>query len=250
MNIYQEDGTVDLDLAREELRATRLISNEKAQRARLAEINAAALLDIAASLRPMAAEVISSMAIGDERAHRYDDVEPVADDDHRDFFVVGDLVHIIDTERVGTIVELGFDDAEMVARVAFEGGSATMTYFARQLERLVGDERPHVSTPEEDAAMIDADDLPELFADSATDGLAEQAVIAEEDGVYYQGTEIVEHAPDIDDAPVEPEDLVDDIDADFDGDAHTEAEAAIERLKANEAKRKAAKKAATKKGKK
>lgn len=43
-------------------------------------------------------------------------------------------------------------------------------------------------------------------------------------------------------AEPDPSDLVDDVDADFEGDPHTEAAAALERLKAGEAERRAAKK--------
>lgn len=218
MNIYDdESGDLDIAKAGDELRATRLITGETKQRARIAEITAAALLDIASSLRTVSLEAGAAMGIVELPTIEPQPMpEPV-----RDFLVVGDLVHIRDTDRVGTIGELGIDgEGELIAVVDFEGDDApSLTYYARQLERLIGDERPdpepHVSTPEEDAEMIDADDEPELFAE-----------------------------------PNDPADLVDDIDADFDGAQHPAAESAVDVLRANEAKRKAAKKSASKKGSK
>ncbi|MRY60643.1 hypothetical protein GKD59_22680, partial [Parabacteroides distasonis] len=55
MNIYEDEGdAVDLDVATAELKATSLIQNDGVRRARMAEISAAALLDIAGSLRVLA----------------------------------------------------------------------------------------------------------------------------------------------------------------------------------------------------
>lgn len=244
MNIYQEDGALDIGQAVEELRATPLISNEKGQRSRVAEITAAALLDIAASLRPIGAEAAEAMASIAAR----DDDEP--EPEHGDMLLVGDVVHVVGTERVGEISSFAYDaDGDLLAYVGFESadlleGEVT-PFYVSSLERVIGDENPPVvSTDEEDAAMIDEGIAPELFADDATDGRAEQAIIAERDGAYYDPdvpvveTEVVEH---------DARELVEaDIDADFDGDSHDEAQSAVEVLKANEAARKAAKKAKAK----
>lgn len=222
MNIYDEEsGDLDIAKAGDELRATRLITGETKQRARIAEITAAALLDIASSLRTVSLEAGAAMGIVELPT-----IEPEpAPEPVRDFLVVGDLVRRVGLEivgegAVGEVASLGFDgDGELVADVDFGAGVGVMRLYARQLERLVGDERPepepHVSTPEEDAEMIDADDEPELFAE-----------------------------------PNDLADLVDDIDADFDGAQHPAAESAVDVLRANEAKRKAAKKIASKKGSK
>lgn len=223
MNIYDDDsGDLDIAKASEELRATSVITLEKTRRDRIAEITAAALLDIAGSLRTVSLEAGAAMGIVTISPVQ---VEP-APEPVRDFLVFGDLVHIRDTDRVGTISAISVDgDGELVAVVDFDDDeSPSMTYYARQLERLIGDERSepstHVSTAEEDAEMIDADDAPELFED----------LTPEEDARAY------------------PTALVDDIDADFDGAQHPAAETALEVLKENEAKRKAAKKSASKKG--
>ncbi|MFM9644408.1 hypothetical protein, partial [Streptomyces turgidiscabies] len=62
MNIYEDEGdAVDLERAAAELRATSLIQNEAVRRARMAEISAAALLDIAGSLRVLANEAAAAM---------------------------------------------------------------------------------------------------------------------------------------------------------------------------------------------
>ncbi|MFM9745090.1 hypothetical protein ACKI2C_46865, partial [Streptomyces brasiliscabiei] len=62
MNIYEDEGdAVDLERAAAELRATSLIQNEAVRRARMAEISAASLLDIAGSLRVLANEAAAAM---------------------------------------------------------------------------------------------------------------------------------------------------------------------------------------------
>ena len=237
MNIY-EDGSnaLDLERAKGELEATSLISNDAIKQYRVAEINAATLLDIAGSLRVLAAEAASAMGY-DAGGEEYED----DDDGTRDFLVVGDRVTLTghtDLEP-GEVVSLGFDgDHALTADVRFANGVVT-TYYVSSLVRvddsLPVDDGPSlaevreaaaggaaligVATPEETSALLSDED---------------------EDGEEVIGGYELDVAPDV-------ADLVDDIDADFEGESHPVAESAVDVLRANEAARKAAKKKGTKK---
>lgn len=231
MNIYEENETtgttINLDDATSELKATSLIQNDGVRRARMAEISAAALLDIAGSLRVLANEAAAAML-------------PVAtveyftpggeSDGPRDFLIEGDLVHKIDDDEPGDVVALGFDgDGELYADVEF--GAGPVRLYASSLVRLVGDEArdPEVLSTlaelREAAAkgvplvgVATEGETPALLTDSDEDG--EEAV-----GGYE----------------------LDDIDADFGDESHPAAESAVDVLRANEAARKAAKKKGGKK---
>ena len=237
MNIYQEiaEGAVaiDLDVAAAELKATSLIQNEGVRRARMAEISAAALVDIATSLRVIANESAAAM-LPAASAEYFATAEPFtpgdASDGPRDFLLEGDLVHKIDDDEPGEIVSLGFDgDGALFADVEF--GAGPVRLYASSLVRLVGDEARDLEALEAIEALIEEGD-----DDAAAISDAEEA--ADPDLV------------DLDAEPVEPTELVDDIDADFGDEPHPAAESAVDVLRANEAARKAAKKAATKKGSK
>lgn len=145
-DIYTEEGGLDYDAARESLKTNRLVTNEKAARARVAEITAAALLDIAGSLNVLAIEATLAMPeiLTDEEAQ-------AESDETRDFLVIGDLVHVADDTEPGEVTKLGFDQGEAFADVAFANGHADR-YYVRNLVRIVGDEAP----PEvvEDAVII------------------------------------------------------------------------------------------------
>lgn len=194
MDIYQDDaeGVVDIAKAARELnRAEAMI--EPRRRAVVAEITAAALLDIAFSLRPVGQDAAAALAPA-----VFDDDEPeLLEDDGPDLFTVGDLVMVEGYDEPGEIVGFGFDQDEATATVRFSSG-AEVKVWLKAVHRLVGDE----------------DDEPDPLA------------------------------------VVDPSDLVDDIDGDFEGDQHPAAASALDVLRANEAARKAAKKTEPKKGKK
>lgn len=221
MNIYEENETtgttIDLDVATSELKTTSLIQNDGVRRARMAEISAAALLDIAGSLRILANEAAAAMLPAATVEHLAGaSVGYFAGDDSdgpRDFLLEGDLVHKIDDDEPGEVVALGFDgDGALYADVEF--GAGPVRLYASSLVRLVGDEARDV-----------------LIAGEISD--AEEA--ADPDLV------------DLDAGTIAPADLVDDIDADFGDESHPAAESAVDVLRANEAARKAAKKKGGKK---
>lgn len=235
MNIYEENETtgttIDLDVATSELKATSLIQNDGVRRSRMAEISAAALLDIAGSLRVLANEAAAAM-LPIASAEYFATAEPFTPGDEsdgpRDFLLEGDLVHKIDDDEPGEVVSLGFDgDGALFADVEF--GAGPVRLYASSLVRLVGDEARDLEALEAIEALIEEGD-----DDAAAISDAEEA--ADPDLV------------DLDAEPVEPTELVDDIDADFGDEPHPAAESAVDVLRANEAARKAAKKAATKKG--
>ena len=234
MNIYEEDEagtTVDLDVATAELKATSLIQNDGVRRSRMAEISAAALLDIASSLRVLAHEAAAAM-LPAASAEYFATAEPFTPGDEsdgpRDFLLEGDLVHKIDDDEPGEVVALGFDgDGALFADVEF--GAGPVRLYASSLVRLVGDEARDLEALEAIEALIEEGD-----DDAAEISDAEEAV----------DPDLV----DLDAGTIAPADLVDDIDADFGDEPHPAAESAVDVLRANEAARKAAKKAATKKG--
>lgn len=225
MNIYREmeEGAtaIDLDVATSELKATSLIQNDEVRRQRMAEISAAALLDIAGSLRVLANEAAAAMLPAAS-------VEPFTPGDEesdgpRDFLLEGDLVHKIDDDEPGEVVALGLDgDGALYADVEF--GAGPVRLYASSLVRLFGDEARDVEAIE---ALIEEGDK-----DGGEISDAEEA--ADPDLV------------DLDAGTIAPADLVDDIDADFGDESHPAAESAVDVLRANEAARKAAKKKGSK----
>lgn len=116
MDIYERDdtsGVLDLGKAIAELRATGPVTNADVKRGRLGEIQAAALLDIAGSLRVLAAEAASAMPALVSYAEGYDDETGRNVDAPRDFLVNGDVVAMRDTgEVVGTVEEFGYTEGE------------------------------------------------------------------------------------------------------------------------------------------
>ena len=217
MNIYEPEGTdaiVDLRAAAAELKAVGSITSESARRHAVAEIGAAALLDIALSLRVVAAEARAAMpspfteTTGDAGAEP--GAEPEAEAD-RDFFIKGDLVVADGMDEPGEIRGFGQSEGAFYADVLFAGGAESRVWLSN-LTRLVGDWR-------DDDAMQEA-------AERSIEAIAAES----EREVGPDG---------------EP-----DIDADFDGDHRPAAATALDVLKANEAERKAAKKSGKKGSKK
>jgi len=215
MNIYEpeSDGSVDLRLALDELKRIDGMHPTR-QKAALGEITAAALLDIAGSLRVLAVESASAMREASLGYDTEDDEPDIESDD--DLLVEGDLVAVEGFAEPGEIRAFRHTEGEFFATVDFADGSTIEGIALSKLERLRGDERD--------------DDILQDAAESV------------------DVPETPEEPPIVPSIEAAPEDVVDDIDSDFEGDRHDEAEAALEKLKANEAARKAAKKAATKKG--
>lgn len=218
MNIYpppDTEGVVDIEAARRELSQSAMIRDEKLRRGAVAEITAAALLDIAASLRVVSAEarlampdpldMITRPRAGDPDEREGDDEI----DDPRDFLIAGDLVLADGHDEPAEVLKLGVSEGAVWAEVRFASGAETRLW-ADSLTRLVGDGGAGV----------------ELDIPTAADE-AEAAPLA---------------------AAVELEDHTDEIDDDFVGDEHGEVASALDVLRANEAERKAKKKTAPKKG--
>lgn len=220
MNIYEPEGTAaiaDLRAAAAELRAAGSITSESARRAAIAEIQTAALLDIALSLRVVAAEARAAMP-----SPFTETAEPEpADDRDRDFLIEGDLVAVDGLDDPAEVFGFGQSEGAIYAKIRLVDGTETRAWLDA-LTRLVGDER-------DDAAMQEAAEKSVVAVNAE---LARLNAAADAEG------------------EIEPADLVDDIDADFDGGQHPAAATALDMLKANEAERKAAKKAGKKGSKK
>jgi hypothetical protein len=122
----------DPDAAADELRAVDGLRPEVA-RVRVAQITAAALIDLAASLQILAAEAWAAMPTPEGG---FADNEP---DGPRDFLVVGDLVVVKGDSEPGEVANVGVDQGEAYADVVFANGSAAR-YYARNLERVVGED--------------------------------------------------------------------------------------------------------------
>ena len=226
MNIYEPEGTdaiVDLRAAAAELKAVGSITSESARRHAVAEINTAALLDIALSLRVVAAEARAAMPSPFTETIDDAGAEPEAD---RDFFIEGDLVVADGMDEPGEIRSFGQSEGAFYADVLFAGGAESRVWLSN-LTRLVGDDDAMQEAAERSIEAIAAESEREVGPDGEPVGDPERE----------------------DDEP-ERTDLVDDIDADFDGDRPPAAATALDVLKANEAERKAAKKAGKKGSKK
>ena len=229
MNIYEPEGTdaiVDLRAAAAELKAVGSITSESARRHAVAEINTAALLDIALSLRVVAAEARAAMPSPFTETIDDAGAEPEAD---RDFFIEGDLVVADGMDEPGEIRSFGQSEGAFYADVLFAGGAESRVWLSN-LTRIVGDER-------DDDAMQEA-------AERSIEAIAAES----EREVGPDGEPVGD--PEREDDEPERTDLVDDIDADFDGDRPPAAATALDVLKANEPERKAAKKAGKKGSKK
>lgn len=225
MNIYESEGTdaiVDLRAAAAELKGSASVTNDTVRRQIVAEIQTAALLDIALSLRVVAAEARAAMP---EFATEATDEGPAEDD--RDFLIVGDLVVADGMDEPGEVRGFGSSEGAMYADVLFAGGAESRVWISN-LTRLVGDER-------DDDAMQEA---------------AEASIAAVGEMTLDREGEILAGADDEPEDDIEPGDVVDDIDDDFDGDTHTAAATALDTLRENEAARKAAKKSGKKGSKK
>lgn len=283
MDIYTPEGDLDIEKAVAANRSTPHLNNAETRKTRDAEVQIAALLDIATSLRTIALEAaVNGLGLGADDAG--DETAETGEDAPRDFLVVGDLVTVKGSTEPAEVVDLGMDQGEPFAVVDF-AVTKGMRYYVRNLERLVGDKldearidrgdfrpeeiygvggKPTTQRPDDGLGLVGSvghEDAaaalrePETIDELASSevplvGVATEAETpalltdADEDGdEAVGGYELDEDEP-------TAEDLVDDIDADFDGAAHPAAEDALEVLKANEAARKARKKSGPKKGSK
>lgn len=223
MNIYEPEGSegiIDLRAAERELRAVGSITSESARKAAVAELNTAALLDIALSLRIVAAEARAAMP-----PPFTETTEPGhADDRDRDFLIEGDLVAVDGLDDPAEVVGFGQSEGTVYANIKLIDGTEARAWLDT-LTRLVGDER-------DDDAMQEA-------AEASVAELRALNAAADAEGE-------LDETPDVDDAR-EAHELASEIDDDFDGDTHNAAANALDVLKANEAARKAAKKKGGKK---
>lgn len=217
MNIYDSDGVLSLDAARAAGNALPgANADPKVQAQRL---TIAALLDIAESLRPLAAEALAAANGVDLNGTFYG--IPRLDPDNNPFeFEVGDVVHVEGIDAPGEIVSFRDTEGETFADVRYSAAGEEKVGVRvplRSLHRLVGDEGE------------EPDPLAEVIIDKPAEVTLMDGTQPPKD---EDGYPILSAAPD----------LTDELDEDFDGDAHTAAEDAVAKLAEAEAKRKAEKK--------
>lgn len=216
MNIYEAEGTdaiVDLRRAAAELKTSSSITNEISRKATVAEIQTAALLDIALSLRVVAAEARAAMP--DVASLFTPEGGPAEAEFEKpsDFFIEGDIVIVDGSDEPAEIKSFGQSEGALYANLLLADGSEARAW-VETLSRVDAepDDTPaEVTLTDGTPAPKGADGIPILISAEPDDGVP----IGE---------------------------LVDDIDGDFEGDPHSAAASALDVLKANEAERKAAKK--------
>jgi hypothetical protein len=166
MDIYSHEGTegiLDIHKARIELAKTGGMT-EAGRRSAVAEISAAALLDIAYSLRPIGMEALAAMTddmratVTDARAEAI--VEPEGDV----FLKVGDIVAVEGHAETAIILGFGSSEGATYAEIVFESGADVRVWTS--LLSLV-------DSPDEDAEA-------EAAAEATVDAL--RALNAEADG--------------------------------------------------------------------
>ncbi|UYL87159.1 hypothetical protein QEH40_gp38 [Microbacterium phage OscarSo] len=176
------DGRLDIDAAEHELKASSTITHDPTRRAVVATLQTAALLDIARSLRMVAADaelgiMSSGLITGPERIDPEEIVErptTAAEADDRgiaidDFLIEGDVVSLELEEgevAVGTVTKLSVSEGDVVAHVDFGDGEPAKVW-ARTLTRIVGDEKPG---PDEKAEVVVDPELVRLNAAADAEG--------------------------------------------------------------------------------
>lgn len=238
MNTHHDGASnrADLDAVKRELAASGAIASESVRKTVLSVASTTVLIDIAESLRIIAAEAELAMA---------GETSPVAPESEpelaEEVISEGDIVHVSGIDEIGEVLRFGVDQDTPWAEVRLDApddGSEPRTVRAwiEKLTRLRGDEGDAIEIVSAERGREMAG-LTKTAEEHAADLLDE--IDTEDDGVD------VEH-----DAPAIAAEIAADIEDDFDGDDHSEAEAAVEALRAREAERKAAKKNTAKKGKK
>jgi hypothetical protein len=228
MNLYTE-GEFDPVLAQKELGAAAGVTSDTVARRDIARIQAAALIDIAGSLKVLSLEALLAMGQLDEPGGYDDDTEADGFDEPLDLTRAdaGTLVRIIrEPAAYGVLTgEGGVDQGEPWVGVNWEStGLETplgTRVFVTELEAIPTDEVPPIP------------------------GAPLGAIVELEDGTVLGDGVTPPTLPEY--VPPAVADLAEDLDDDFDGDEHKAAEDALAALKAREAERKAAKKKAAKK---
>lgn len=189
MSIIYDDGTaavIDIGRAKAELRQVPQIRDEAARRAIIAGVNAAALLDIALSLRVLAAEAEAAMP---PVMLEFEEEEEAAS---ADFLVEGDRVSFeggAHPDAIGTVSGLGYTEGELYAIVKWDDGTDDRVWVNR-LTRVTPEPEPE-SEPEPEPGRPEdlVDDIDDDFdgdahpeADAALEALKARAKATKKKG--------------------------------------------------------------------
>lgn len=121
--------------ARAALISARSVSSEAQRRQAVAEIQTAALIDIAESLSVIALEAGTAMGIVE--------TAPAPEPEPTPFFVPGDRARLIESPRItGEIVKIGADQGEHYALVRWDEGGAESRVWLRLIEHAPNDPPP------------------------------------------------------------------------------------------------------------
>lgn len=151
----QRKAEIDLEAMLADLGKSRAIQNETNRRDEVEHLKVAALIDIAGSLRIVAAEAALAMAGEYGALDTGDEPDTEADTGAGDFFVVGDRVGIEADNVTGEIVRFGTSEGEQWADVAIDVngvgvGIETRRYFTQYMTRLSDTHAANVSGAESD----------------------------------------------------------------------------------------------------
>lgn len=185
-DIYPDEGSsgvIDIGKARDALKLSAGM-NDAQRRTHVAEITAAAMLDIAASLRPIGAEAASAL----NWASTTEEPDIAAAqrigetiEDRGDFLVIGDLVVVDGNDEPGEVRGFGNDQGEITVDVAFANG-ADGRYFLANVHRLVGNDRDDDTMREAAEASGDDRTPDEVGHDEAFGELAKLNAAADAEG--------------------------------------------------------------------
>lgn len=177
MDIYSNpDGVIDIGKVKHELESAFTIAHEPTRRSVLQQLNVAILLDIASSLRPLAAEALAAMP-EPSAAVVEPESGPVAD-----MFVEGDFVVADGMDEAGRILRFGYSEGAAYADLQLTSGVEVRTWVDRLIRVVDGVEERHAEpVADDDVDGLDAepnaesDDVEDDFMENPLDALREKA---------------------------------------------------------------------------
>jgi hypothetical protein len=186
-DIYPDEGSsgvIDIGKARDALKLSAGM-NDAQRRAHVAEITAAAMLDIAASLRPIGAEAAS--ALNWASTTEEPESEPVTariGGELEHVYVTGDIVAVDGAAEPGEIIDFGMDQGSMTATIRFADGVESRVWVS-DIRHLDDDDRDDDSTQaaaEAKVRAVEAERLGLITLDERNAELAKLNAAADAEG--------------------------------------------------------------------
>lgn len=202
LDIYEDAGTagiLDIRKAKLELAASSSINIEGVRKAIVAEITAAALLDIAYSLRPIGAEAADALNDRAFGGREMGDGDETDDATQGREIVIGSLVVARGGDQPGEVLAMGYDQDSKYALVKWAESGDEIRVWIEELELL---------EPADEDELASDDEPPARETMRPEDGLGLVGTIGHEDALRALNAE-ADGEPDFDE---------DDLDRDFDTD--------------------------------